>query len=757
MSNAEELVRLDDLVIAGDRELVPVGPEIAGYLVLEAAARVRDVGGGVVGQTELAIDLAGNVVLVAPPRRADEARAAMALRRLLGELLHVATSSTPALRACAKRKDAGGLVPLIRELEGALIPLNRSASRRGVARIAREALELIEAGELELDDVNDEDEVGDEASPSPPPVVRTAPRKAEARTRDAEPAERVSARQPEPIVPSLPPPVVAAKAVPELALEPAREIVPEPVREPTPREPTPPPMTALATDTASTRPTLFDDATPQTAPAQFAERGPTPTPLDALAAELDAAEGFDGGHDEPFEVVSQLPPPVAESAHEAPEAHREHGELGERVDDDSSRSFAVAYELPERLGHAPAPTTMRAADVEAAEQRREAAQTDVATDIDGTSVATFPLAALPARPDRVKALADSFQVSRLKDDPALSRELKAMIGVETGKPPTVIVDMPADLPRSLRGRRKSLADAATPAGTVSSLRAEHAEHAEHAAHAAHEARESRASRASRASGATNETSGDLDVQVDELEPETPARRPGFLRRTMASLGLVAMAGAAAFFGVKGSLARHAGATPPETVTTQATVSGAGAPAGPMGTNAGQLPATCEGTLTLEGIAEGSEVVRKLGTAPLTTTLPVRVPLDFVALAEGRPPQRAHLDASAAWIGDAAGPHLDLAIALDAASARSDAKWPARTPSTSPLGARSPQGARGLLRVKSNPEGASVWLAVDPHGLSVPCGAATDLLVIAPGGASRPLRVEWSAFTGMPARASVKAQ
>jgi hypothetical protein len=149
-------------------------------------------------------------------------------------------------------------------------------------------------------------------------------------------------------------------------------------------------------------------------------------------------------------------------------------------------------------------------------------------------------------------------------------------------------------------------------------------------------------------------------------------------------------------------------------------------------------------------------VRKLGTAPLTTTLPVRVPLDFVALAEGRPPQRAHLDASAAWISDATGPHLDLAIALDAASARSDAKWPARTTGTSALGARTPQGSRGLLRVRSNPEGASVWLAVDPRGLSVPCGAATDLLVIAPGGASKPLRVEWSAFTGMPAKASVKA-
>ena len=89
MSNAEQLVRVDDVVIAADRELVPVGPEIAGFLVLEAAARVRDVGGGVVGATELGLDVAGNVQLVAPPRRADEPRAAASLRQLLGALLRV--------------------------------------------------------------------------------------------------------------------------------------------------------------------------------------------------------------------------------------------------------------------------------------------------------------------------------------------------------------------------------------------------------------------------------------------------------------------------------------------------------------------------------------------------------------------------------------------------------------------------------------------------------------------------------------------
>src|SRR5688572_4618156 len=118
-----EWVGLDDVTTAADQGFAPLGPEFAGFVVLEAALRVRDGGGGVVEAGTLGVDTSGLVHLFAPPRRADEAKATAALRKLLGSLLEVATSSTPALRACARRKDAPGLSLLARELEGALIPL----------------------------------------------------------------------------------------------------------------------------------------------------------------------------------------------------------------------------------------------------------------------------------------------------------------------------------------------------------------------------------------------------------------------------------------------------------------------------------------------------------------------------------------------------------------------------------------------------------------------------------------------------------
>lgn len=679
MSNAEELIRLDDLVIAGDRELVPVGPEIAGYLVLEAALRVRDVGGGVVSAAELAIDLAGNVVLVAPPRRADEPLAALSLRQLLGALLEIATSSTPALRACAKRKGSTGLIGLVRELEGALIPLNRAASRRGVARIARETWELIEAGELELDEDPSGDDREDsraaEASPSPPPVVhavreaKVAPRKPAA----APPREAREPRDaPEIDVPSLPPPVA--------------RVAPAKV----PRTLTPPPPTALATETASTRPTLFDDQTPETAPAQFLETGPTPTPLDRLAAEIEATAP---AHDEePFEVVSQLPPPVAEA-----------GALADGLDAEHAEHAAPAAVSPE---------TMRAADHPSVTSEPDR------TDVEGTEVA--PTRERRAGPDRVRALAEAFQVSRCADDPSLSRALKQMVGVETSRPPQVAIDMrevsdPGARVTVRLGRRGAADAAATSAESATSV------------------------------------SGSDDAELPEVDVDHPAP-PRRLRRAAASFGLIALAAAATFFLVKAAPLGRATAEPPAPPAAQA---GASATKQAAAATVGQLPATCEGTLTIEGVAEGSEVVRKLGAAPLTATLPARTALDLVAVAEGRPPHRARLDASTAWLSDAAGPHLDLTLQIPPGDGRAAAKWPARAPSTSALRAGD-AAPRGLVRIRSNPETASIWLTVDPRAIPVPCGAASDLMIVAAGGASRSLRVEWSAFTGFPAKATTKA-
>jgi hypothetical protein len=712
MSNGEELVRLDDVVIAGDRELVPVGPEIAGYVVLEAALRVRDVGGGVVSASELAIDLAGNVVLIAPPKRADDARAALSLRRLLGALLQVATSSTPALRACAKRKASTGLVGLIRELEGALIPLNRAASRRGVARIARETWELIESGELDLDEDDERlerderDEAPAEASPSPPPVVH-ATREAKVAPRKPAPELPIQvtakAAAAEIDVPSLPPPVAKVAIAPAPA-----------------RAPTPPPPTALASDTASTRPTLFDDATPQTAPAQFAETGPTPTPLDKLAAVLEAEAP---AHDEdPFEVVSQLPPPVAEAADQP-------------ALDDSSRGFAVSID-PEPMEAAPvSPETMRAAELAPADR----------TDVDGIRTGVDTDAAdEPARaqkrgrrgPDRVKQLADAFQVSRQADDPTLSRALKQMVGVETGAPPQVA---PRALEEAIARSERGDAEPGARATVRPGRRAP-------GASATTVATEGSTDDATSVQ-ATND--GDDDASLPEVDVEHPLPRRGF-GRALGTLAVIAAAAAGTFFFVKGApFARSS--EPPAAAAAGSAVVATKSTTSAIAQATGQLPATCEGTLIVDGVAEGTEVVRKLGAAPLTATLPTRTSLELIAIAEGRPPQRVRVDAGTAWTQDPSGPHLDLTIPIPSGTS---ARWPARPASPSPLRAGEP-ATRGLLRVHATPDAASVWVVVDPKAIPVPCGAASDLMLVPAGGASKALRVEWSAFTGFPAKATVK--
>src|SRR6185503_20849507 len=59
------------------------------------------------------------------------------------KLLDASGSGTPALTAAAKRKPGNGLPALVEELEAALIPVNRAAGRRALARLARETKRVL--------------------------------------------------------------------------------------------------------------------------------------------------------------------------------------------------------------------------------------------------------------------------------------------------------------------------------------------------------------------------------------------------------------------------------------------------------------------------------------------------------------------------------------------------------------------------------------------------------------------------------------
>lgn len=133
-------------VRAGEASLVS---ESAGYVVLgladAAAKQARAFQPGDVG-----IDEQGDIVCrgaSASPEHAERR-----IRDLLGWLLAGARTPSPNLRRVAERPDAAGLPHLVVELEAALVPVNRKAARRSLARLCRETTRALERGVKEADD-----------------------------------------------------------------------------------------------------------------------------------------------------------------------------------------------------------------------------------------------------------------------------------------------------------------------------------------------------------------------------------------------------------------------------------------------------------------------------------------------------------------------------------------------------------------------------------------------------------------------------
>jgi hypothetical protein len=139
-------VTVAEVLLAARKGLAPLAPESAGYLTLavaDALARAPQS----LSASEIALSTEGTVSV---PRGGvstalDSERA---LRSLLASLLSTSPNSTPALGAAARREASAGVSSLISELEGALIPVNRSAARRALARLARETDRVKQAGGL---------------------------------------------------------------------------------------------------------------------------------------------------------------------------------------------------------------------------------------------------------------------------------------------------------------------------------------------------------------------------------------------------------------------------------------------------------------------------------------------------------------------------------------------------------------------------------------------------------------------------------
>jgi len=139
MSSLETSVTLDDVLTVVKSKRVPLAPELAGYLLLAIADATLPTDGAL-EPPSIYISDEGTVAIV---RTRKEAAASTddverSIRSTLLALLEASGSQTPALGAIARKKETAGLADMLRELEAALIPANRAAGRRALARMSRE-------------------------------------------------------------------------------------------------------------------------------------------------------------------------------------------------------------------------------------------------------------------------------------------------------------------------------------------------------------------------------------------------------------------------------------------------------------------------------------------------------------------------------------------------------------------------------------------------------------------------------------------
>lgn len=139
-------VSLVEVMVAASQRLAPLSGECAGHAVLAAADQLL-MSPRLVGAADVLIEESGSVRLghgqAADARGCDEG-----LRGLLDGLLGVAHSGGAGLLRVGRRPATGDLAQLVKELEVALIPANRAAARRSLARLYRETCRARESGSL---------------------------------------------------------------------------------------------------------------------------------------------------------------------------------------------------------------------------------------------------------------------------------------------------------------------------------------------------------------------------------------------------------------------------------------------------------------------------------------------------------------------------------------------------------------------------------------------------------------------------------
>ena len=123
-------------MVVSEHRYAALPAELAGSLVLAVADALNSLSLRV-GPQEIVL-LEDGTVRVCGGIPSDEVSAERSLRHLLDRMLLSSCSVTPALLRAARRPCQGRASVLVHELEIALIPTNRGAARRALARLCRE-------------------------------------------------------------------------------------------------------------------------------------------------------------------------------------------------------------------------------------------------------------------------------------------------------------------------------------------------------------------------------------------------------------------------------------------------------------------------------------------------------------------------------------------------------------------------------------------------------------------------------------------
>ncbi|HEX5099646.1 MAG TPA: hypothetical protein VFV94_09115, partial [Polyangiaceae bacterium] len=139
-------VTLREVLAGAEQHAVPLTAECVGYLVLGAADQVLGAPRSV-GTEDLLLSEDG-AVRVAGGRAARADEAERDLRAVLDALLLPASSASAGLLRASRRPPGTGIEGLVRELETALIPVNRSAAKRALSRLQRETRRALDSGRI---------------------------------------------------------------------------------------------------------------------------------------------------------------------------------------------------------------------------------------------------------------------------------------------------------------------------------------------------------------------------------------------------------------------------------------------------------------------------------------------------------------------------------------------------------------------------------------------------------------------------------